>query len=105
MPALSLARCCARVAAGSFPPVLFADSGERKELPTALPEKFRAVGDAGRLDFKPGDFKFMLASLASIWLCMDPRTLISQDSSKTKDSLPPTAGESNAVMGSDLAIC
>ena len=60
------------MAAGSLPVALFADSGERKELPTALPEKLRAVGEAGRLDFKPGDFKLMLASLASIWLCMEP---------------------------------
>ena len=67
---------------------LLADSGERKLLPSP-PEKLRAVGEAGRLDFKPGDFKFMLASLASIWLCMEP----------------PTAGERRAVIGSDRAIC
>ena len=88
MLALSFARCWARVAAAS--PALLADSGERKLLPPiAEPEKLRAVGDAGKFDFKPGDFRLMLASLASIWFCIDP----------------PMAGERRAVIGSDRAIC
>ena len=89
MLALSFARCWASVAAASL--ALLADSGDRNVLPPPMPEpeKLRVVGDAGKLDFKPGDFRFMLASFASIRLCMEP----------------PTAGERRAVMGSDRAIC
>jgi hypothetical protein len=65
--------------------------------------KLRAVGEAGKPDFNPGDFK--VASLASIWLCMDPGC---QDQLCVTDKghdAPPIAGLNRAVIGSDLAIC
>ena len=102
--------CCASVAAASLaadaaPAALsvFADSGERNAdapveevsnasdcLFAAAPAlKVRADGELGIGDLSPGDLRFMLASLASIWLCIEP----------------PTAGLKRAVIGSDLAIC
>jgi hypothetical protein len=75
-----------------------AESGDRKEDDmskasdwrfVALVLKVRAEGELGMLDLSPGDLRVILASLASIWLCMEP----------------PTAGLRRAVMGSALAIC
>ena len=53
-----------------MPDAMLAESGDKKLF--MLPEKLRAVGEAGKVDFNPGDFKFILASFASIWLCIEP---------------------------------
>ena len=99
LAALSLARCWASVAAASLGlPTELAESGDKEEEVesrasdwrfVALVLKVRAEGELGMLDLSPGDLRFILASLASIWHCMEP----------------PTAGLRRAVMGSDLAIC
>ena len=47
-----------------MPDAMLAESGDKKLF--MLPEKLRAVGEAGKVDFNPGDFKFILASFASI---------------------------------------
>jgi hypothetical protein len=75
-------------------------SGERKEegveskardwrFGLAVLLKLRAEGELGIFDLSPGDLRLILASFASIWLCMEP----------------PMAGLRRAVMGSALAIC
>jgi hypothetical protein len=46
-------------------------------------------GELGIFDLSPGEFRFIQASLASIWLCMEP----------------PMARLKIAIMGSALAIC
>ena len=72
-------------------PTKLAESGNKKEelAVWALVLKVRAEGELGMLDLSPGDWKFILASLGSVWLCMDS----------------PTAMLRSAVMGSALVIC
>ncbi len=80
-------------------PAVSAVSGDREEdveskargwrFGLALVLKVRAEGKLGMVDLSPGDLRFILASLASIWLCIEP----------------PTAGLRRAVMRSTVAIC
>ena len=64
--------------------------------------KLRVVGEAA----KPGDLRLMLASFASIWLCMEPTDIQGGvGEPKANRNSPPIAGLRRAVMGSDLAIC
>jgi hypothetical protein len=55
----------------------------------ALVLMVRTEGELGMLDLSPGDLRFILASLASIWLCMEP----------------PTAGLRRAAIESALTSC
>ena len=64
-------------------PTKLAESGDKKEgfksktsawWFVVLVLKVQAKGELGMLYLSPGDLRFVLASLAFIWLCMEPLT-------------------------------
>ena len=65
-------------------PTVLAASEDRKEEDEsrardwrlmALVLKVQAEGELGMLDLSPSDLRFILASLASIWLCIESPTV------------------------------